>query len=368
MSAEVPSPFRVSDRWLHRYAILVASCTLALIALGGLVTSREAGMAVPDWPTTYGYNMFFFPFRLWQGGIFDEHVHRLAASGVGLLTVILAVWVQWVEPRSWVKKLGWSALALVVFQGVLGGKRVMLNSVPVFGVPGSIFFGVFHAATAQVFLCLLGTLALATSRFWQTSAPGSVTVAARWVPLLTGLILLQLLVAATMRHQHAGLAIPDFPLAHGRWYPPTDADFVSALNQRRSEVLAYSPITAFQIHLQMVHRLLAIVILAGVWAQALGSIKTGGLMARWAWLWSSLLLVQFTLGIVTVLTDKAADMATAHVVVGAASLLTGVLFSLVVWRLKWDRVEDSSCPRPLEFLNPLPVPSESSGATWRPAR
>ncbi len=78
MSVEVPSPFRASDRWLHRYAILVVICTLGLIALGGLVTSREAGMAVPDWPTTYGYNMFFFPIRLWQGGIFDEHVHRLA--------------------------------------------------------------------------------------------------------------------------------------------------------------------------------------------------------------------------------------------------------------------------------------------------
>src|SRR6266404_3240165 len=85
-----PSPI---NAWLHRYSMLTAVATLALIGLGGLVTSHGVGMAVPDWPTTYGYNMFFFPFSQWIGGIFYEHTHRLVASVVGLLVVGLMRWV-----------------------------------------------------------------------------------------------------------------------------------------------------------------------------------------------------------------------------------------------------------------------------------
>ena len=78
---------------LHRFAVFTAIATLGLVGIGGLVTSHGAGMAVPDWPNTYGYNMFFFPISLWMGGVFYEHTHRLAASGVGLLTVVLALWL-----------------------------------------------------------------------------------------------------------------------------------------------------------------------------------------------------------------------------------------------------------------------------------
>ena len=89
------------NRWLHRFAILTALATLFLICLGGLVTSKGVGMSVPDWPTTYGYSMFFFPFSKWVGGIFYEHSHRLVASMVGFLTVALAVWLWLQEPRRW---------------------------------------------------------------------------------------------------------------------------------------------------------------------------------------------------------------------------------------------------------------------------
>ena len=111
------------DPWLNRFAILTAAATLALIGIGGLVTSHGAGLAVPDWPTTYGYNMFLFPPSFWIGGIFYEHTHRLFASFVGLLTTILAIWLWLREPRKWLRWLGVIALFAVVLQGILGGLR-----------------------------------------------------------------------------------------------------------------------------------------------------------------------------------------------------------------------------------------------------
>ena len=82
--------------WLHRFAVLTAIITFLLLGLGGLVTSHEAGMSVPDWPTSYGYNMFALPIKFWKGGAFFEHSHRLLASGAGFLTTILAVWL-WLQ-------------------------------------------------------------------------------------------------------------------------------------------------------------------------------------------------------------------------------------------------------------------------------
>src|SRR5947207_2633211 len=91
---------------LHRFAVATAVATLLLICVGGVVTSKGVGMSVPDWPTTYGYNMFFFPISKWVGGIFYEHSHRLIASAVGLLTVILALWLCFKEERRWLRWLG----------------------------------------------------------------------------------------------------------------------------------------------------------------------------------------------------------------------------------------------------------------------
>src|SRR5256885_380671 len=97
----------IDNSWLHRFAVATAFATLLLICVGGVVTSNEAGMAVPDWPTSYGYNMFFFPFAQWWrvGGIFYEHSHRLIASAVGFLTVILTVWLWLNEARRWLRWL-----------------------------------------------------------------------------------------------------------------------------------------------------------------------------------------------------------------------------------------------------------------------
>src|SRR5262245_32575448 len=112
--------------WLHRYVKLVVASTVLLIAAGGMVTSTGSGLAVPDWPNTYGQFMFSFPFEKMVGGIFYEHGHRMIASTVGFLTIILAIWTWKAEPRRWVRWLGLSALGAVILQGLLGGITVLL--------------------------------------------------------------------------------------------------------------------------------------------------------------------------------------------------------------------------------------------------
>src|SRR5258706_3900189 len=90
------------NHWLHRFAVVTAVATLLLICVGGVVTSKGVGMSVPDWPTTYGYNMFFFPISEWVRGIFYEHSHRLMASAVRFLNVILALLLCFHEEPRWV--------------------------------------------------------------------------------------------------------------------------------------------------------------------------------------------------------------------------------------------------------------------------
>src|SRR5262252_2447907 len=126
---------------LHRFAKFVAGCTVLLVLAGSLVTSTGSGLSVPDWPTTYGWNMFTFPPSKWVGGIFYENGHRLIASSVGLLTIVLAVWLWRVDPRLWMKRLGLAALAAVILQGVLGGLTVL------FFLPAAI--STAHAALAE---------------------------------------------------------------------------------------------------------------------------------------------------------------------------------------------------------------------------
>src|SRR5947209_8997094 len=108
-----------------------------------MVTSKNVGLAVPDWPTTFGYNMFLFPISKWVGGILFEHTHRLIASSVGFLTIILAVWLWRAEPRLWVRRLAFGAVAAVILQGVLGGLRVTLLKNEI---------GIFHACLAEAFI------------------------------------------------------------------------------------------------------------------------------------------------------------------------------------------------------------------------
>ena len=315
---------------LFWFAVLNTVATFLLIGLGGLVTSHEAGMSVPDWPTTYGYNMFLFPVDKWIGGIKYEHSHRLLASGVGFLTTILAVWLWLKDSRKWIQWLGIAAFLLVIVQGILGGLRVrwQLN-----------WLGVPHGAVAQTFLVLTASIALFTSRWWINSADEKQTAVPRGlrshVLYVTILIFIQLLIAATMRHQHAGLAIWDFPTAHGKIWPATTPEAIANYNATRPVGTIGNPITAFQVNLQMIHRFVAYAIFLGVVAAAmLARKKMGGrdALTKLAFFWLVLLSLQIVLGAATIWSNKAADVTTLHVMVGASALLTGALWWLVAAR------------------------------------
>jgi cytochrome c oxidase assembly protein subunit 15 len=405
MSPSVNSP------WLHRFAWLLATATLALLALGGLVTSHGVGLAVPDWPNTYGYNLFLFPVSQWLGGILYEHTHRLMAVFVGLLTTILAAWMwlretrgreRWFavgaiflvlllmgvrslpvyialaglalalvpfclhqarRPSAGLRWWGLLAFAAVVLQGVLGGLRVVLLRDEI---------GIFHATLAQLFFVVVCAIVLFTSAWWQNSrrlgapeakapedwrtpkasprAPASWTAPVPWrflpstldsrpslvlsraLGLTALLVLVQLVLGATMRHQHAGLAIPDFPLAYGKIWPAMDPASVARYNQQRMEITAVNPITAFQIRLQMTHRIVAVLILGAVAFCAWSARRQlGGKhpLSKLALVWLGLILAQACLGATTIWSDKAADVATAHVLAGALSLALGATITII---------------------------------------
>ena len=321
--------------WLHRFIVVTAAATFLLLGSGGMVTSHEAGMSVPDWPNTYGYNMFLFPVSKWMGGIFYEHTHRLLASGIGFLTTMLAVWLWFKDARKWMRWLGVLAFVLVALQGVLGGLRVTLHMDKL---------GIVHGALAQLFFVLICALALFTSRWWQNQGrAGSPQPAVgahgvtrptdknlRTLVLATTILIFgQLILGATMRHQHAGLAIPDFPLAYGNIWPDTGAFAVARYNADRIEVISENPITLFQIILQMAHRIVALAIFIGVAAcaqQAWRRLGRKDPLTRLAVFWLALIVAQIILGAWTIWSNKAADVATAHVLVGALSLVTGALW------------------------------------------
>ena len=366
--------------WLHRFAVFTALATLVLIGIGGLVTSHGAGMAVPDWPNSYGYNMFTFPVSMWVGGILYEHSHRLAGSVVGFLTLVLALWLNGRPASKWLRwgslvvlalgvagstsarvkldnvlflvgtgavgfglsfvwpkhepisprlaRYGLLALVLVIVQGILGGLRVTALA---------DWLGIFHGTLAQCFLVLMCAVALVTSGWWQRlkmeSQPVTVPASVRNFLLLTTLLILgQLALGASMRHQHAGLAVPDFPLAHGKVWPATDAVSLDAYNRARHDHREFKAISAGQIYLHMAHRIGALVVFGHVLGCLLKLRRAvGGAhpLARGAGGWFALICVQFGLGLWTVLSTKAADIATLHVLVGAASLVTGALLTLL---------------------------------------
>jgi cytochrome c oxidase assembly protein subunit 15 len=294
-------PDRPARRGLHRFAVATAAATVLLIVAGGLVTSTESGLSVPDWPTTYGQNMFTFPPSKWVGGIRFEHVHRLIASTVGLMTLVLAIWLARREPRRWVRQLGYAALAAVVAQGLLGGITVLLL------LPTAV--SVAHACLAQTYFCLAVTIAVVTSSRWRDAKPvpsDGLTRAAVWT---VAAVFLQLGIGATMRHAKAGLAIPDFPWAFGRVLPRIDS---------------------FPVAIAFAHRLgaLAVAIFAGacLW-KVVRSGRSG--LVRMAGALALLVVVQATLGAATVLTGKAVPIATAHVATGALVLGAALVLALV---------------------------------------
>ncbi len=389
-------------RALHLIALLTVVTTFPLIFMGGLVTSHGAGMSVPDWPNSYGYNMFTFPPSKWVGGIWYEHVHRLTATAVGYLAILLtmcawaparsaigrrrigriaagfllaaaiatialvASWraqaiayetmkfyshfvvgaasigliaaAAWLsrqrEERRWARWLAVGVLVAVSIQGLLGGLRV---------TEVNLTLAIIHGCFAQAFFCLAAAMAVVTSRWWierpASANPENPQRFRRLAILGTVAVLtiyLQLVVGAVMRHYEAGLAVPDLPLAYGQVLPATDADSLARINSDRAWNLHLDAVTAGQIWWHMGHRIGAIVVtialvalLIHAWRQHADQSK----LTRPAWIIAVLLTTQITLGVLTVLWRKPADIASAHVAVGALLLMTAFILTLRAFRL-----------------------------------
>jgi cytochrome c oxidase assembly protein subunit 15 len=186
----------MTNVWLHRYAVLWSFCTLFLVVAGGLVTSNDAGLSVPDWPLSYGKLM-----PPMEGNIFYEHGHRMVATTVGLLTIGMAIWLMRAERRRWLRNLGWLALAAVVTQGVLGGMTV------IFLLPKPVSIG--HACLAQLFFSTTVAIALFTSESWRRGARVVDDAGApqlHWLALAACVcVFLQLALGASARHKALGI-------------------------------------------------------------------------------------------------------------------------------------------------------------------
>ena len=292
---------------LHRFAKLVAGCTVLLVLAGSLVTSTDAGLSVPDWPTSYGWNMFTFPPSKWVGGIRYEHPHRLIASTVGLLMIVLAAWLWRADPRGWMKRLGATALGAVILQGVLGGVTVL------FFLPPAV--STAHAALAEIVLCLTVAIALFTSEGWARGAGLVDDVRLRRMATgTTMLIVVQMLLGATMRHTGAGLAIPDFPLMFGGIVPDHwDSKIAIHFSHR-------------------VGALVVVLAIAGSSGRVWRHHKGNGALTGPAGLLVLLAAIQVTLGALTVLSQRNVWINSVHVVCGALVLATSLVLTLRSWR------------------------------------
>lgn len=202
LGARRKDPSREPPDWTSVLARIAVGATFLLIVAGGLVTGNQAGLAVVDWPNSYGYNMFLYPFARMTGGIYYEHAHRLLGALVGLTTVILAVRLAQVETRVWVKRMGLIAVALVIGQGILGGLRVTEKSIEL---------AVVHGVTAQVFLSLLVAIAVVSTKTWRSDRaplPSRRAGADRRIATIAvAALLVQIVFGAIQRHLAAGLML-----------------------------------------------------------------------------------------------------------------------------------------------------------------
>ncbi len=295
------------NMWLHRYARLVAAATFVLVIAGASVTSTGSGLAVPDWPLSFGT---LFPPMV--GGVLFEHGHRMIAGVVLALTVALTVWLFRKEKRSWVRKLGGVALVALFTQALLGGLTVLLK------LPAGVSVG--HAALATAFFGLIVSLALVTSAGWM-ELPARERDAERLSTLrklcraTTGAIYVQMVVGAVMRHTGAGLAIPDFPLSFGRLVPP------------------YFP---FPVAIHFAHRVGALVVASLVVMLLIHIVKRHrdeASLVQPAWLLTGALVLQVLLGALTIWMQRAVVPTTAHVAVGAGVFAISLVLTLRAYRV-----------------------------------
>lgn len=283
-------------RGLHRFAIFTAGVTLLLIVAGALVTSNDAGLSVPDWPTTFGS---FYKIPHMVGGIKYEHGHRMVAEFVGLLTIILAIWTWRVEKRRWLRMLGLAALGTVILQGILGGITVL------FFLPPAVSSA--HAAVAQTFFCIAVLIAIFTGRRWIEEHP-PVELDVRRPSLFTLTLLsifvlyVQLILGAMFRHN--GLS----------WWPHVLHAGVVAI------VLSWTAIRAISVysHVEAVKRPAVMMLSLMVGQLCLGFLA---FITRVMW-GKDAAQPELPMVISTVI----------HVAVGALLLATAVVLAIQVWR------------------------------------
>lgn len=307
---------------LRHYTKFTVLSTFFLIFAGGMVTSTGSGLAVPDWPLSYGT---LFPPMV--GGVFYEHGHRMIASFVGLITLILAFWLLKVESRKWVKVTGFVALFAVILQGVLGGLTVL------FFLPTPI--SVSHATLAQTFLLITIVIAYSQSKERKTRENEELIFNKGYIKLVVAfiaLIYVQLILGAIMRHTGSGLAIPDFPKMGGYWWPPFNEDMLFNINDWRFDY-NLDPVNLTQVVFHFMHRVGALVIFFAVCimhALGLKYYRVSKRVRLTLVLIDVLLCIQIILGIVSILTLKSPIMTSLHVVNGAAFLGVALLLLLRV--------------------------------------
>jgi cytochrome c oxidase assembly protein subunit 15 len=333
------------NRWLRWFAYFSCASTLFLIFMGALVKSHDAGLSVPDWPQSFGRNMFLLPPSEWigsehmgvgaEGGVFWEHSHRLIASFVGMLVLVLCVWLTIRERRLGVLLLGFGALVLVIAQGVLGGLTVLMK------LPVAV--SVMHGVTAQTFLVVMIALAYLLSREWfrrkEHVAQENTAPVLRWGLVLFAAVYTQLVIAAIMRHWGAGMAIPDFPTTAGRWLPILSQEALAWSNDWRAAVsrelgLGFAPVTMGQMAIHLAHRVMAlvIVVLCAVLTVKVFRHTRGNRRLRSAVLLVDVLVVaQAKLGMFVVWTMLGPIITSLHVVMGAAVLAVTALTVLRAW-------------------------------------
>ena len=297
---------------LHRFAKFLVACTVLLILAGSLVTSHGAGLSVPDWPTSYGWNMFTFPPSMWVANIFYEHGHRLIASSVGFLTIVLVVWLFAAGVPRWLAFFGVAALGAVIAQGLLGGLTVL------FFLPPAV--STAHAALAEIFFCMTVAVALFTSPAWHTTTDAVDDSRLRRIATTTtALIYCQILVGATMRHTGAGLAIPDFPWMFGHVIPNHWSGAIAIHFAHRVGAIIVS--------------IAAVSTAVYIWRRHTDRAE----LASPALLLLLLVLVQVTLGASVIISRMQPWVNSVHVVVGALVLTTSLVITLRSWRVKFPK-------------------------------
>ncbi len=319
------------NSWLRRFTKLTVAATLFLIFAGGMVTSTGSGLAVPDWPLSYGT---LFPPMI--GGVFYEHGHRMIATAVGFLTLCLAIWLALKEQRRWVKVVGFCALGAVILQGVLGGITVL------FYLPTPV--SVAHGVLAQTFFLMTIFLAYSQSIERRQREQSDSTRDGRlqtWAVLLLASIYIQLILGAVMRHTGSGLAVYDFPTMAGQWWPAVNDQFMQRVNGWRFEQ-GMDPVSALQVLFHLAHRFWAVIILAVVAAVNMLVLKcrqpNKKAIVQILYVLDAVIALQVTLGIATVLSIKGPVVTSLHVVTGAALLGLSFLLFLRIAPVRWSQL------------------------------